>query len=90
MTQSKSADYGISSKPLKFNLQHFTTKNMQVEDIDVNFLEKPIRCSTPTPSIDGTILVGHLDCSINASNTEEDSSTSTGEEMKTFLHSFVN
>ena len=51
--------------PLKLNKQHFSTKHMDLADLDVNSLDPPIRCSTPNPSLDGTILARHLDYSMD-------------------------
>ena len=36
-------------------------KNIDVEEIDLKFLDQPMHSSTPTPSTDRTILAGHLD-----------------------------
>ena len=63
-----------SGNGLKMNDSYFTKKKMVIDEIDVESL-KPIRCSTPTPSVDGsTILAGHLDYSIDGN--EDTNSTS--------------
>ena len=58
---------GMKSKGLKVNLKHFSDKCMKIDDIDVEAIGRPMRSSTPTPSISGsTILAGHLDYSLDA------------------------
>ena len=47
--------------PFTFNSQHFSSKKMEIDDLDVAVLGRPMRSSTPTPSVGGTILAGHLD-----------------------------
>ena len=51
---------------MKLNVKHFIEKKKTtVDDIDLEFLQRPMKCSTPTPSVDNsTILAGHLDISI--------------------------
>ena len=50
---------------LKVNKKHFKEKNMNIEDIDIESINQPIRSSTPTPSVsDSTILAGHIDYSM--------------------------
>ena len=76
MTPKKCAgDFGIqvtkaikeSGYPLKVNVQYFKKKKKTVDDIDVNYLQQPIRSSTPTPSETdcSTIMAGHLDYTID-------------------------
>ena len=50
--------------PFKFNTQHFRQKNLEIDEVDVNFIERPMCSSTPTPGHDSTILAGHLNYSI--------------------------
>ena len=80
-------DFGIavtnaiksSGKPLKFSTKHFREKSTTINEIDVDSLARPMRSSTPTPSISAsTIVAGNLD--IDFLNTEELDSTfhSTG------------
>ena len=50
---------------------------MEIGDINVDSIEQPIRSLTPTPTIDSTIMAGHLDYSIegqekNMESTLED------------------
>ena len=53
-----------TSKQLKVNKKHFKEKNMTVDD-NFDYLQTPMRCSTPTPSVCGsTIMAGHLDFSM--------------------------
>ena len=51
---------------LKFNKKHFIQKRTTVDEVDLHFLEQPLRCSTPTDSVDGlTILAGNLDVTLD-------------------------
>ena len=59
----------IKAQPLKFSQQHFSKKRKDVGEIDVKILDRPIRCSTPTPSHDATILAGHIDFPSDLDNT---------------------
>ena len=52
----------IHAKKFKVNRKHFKEKNMMVDDINFDYLEHPMRSSTPTPSVsESTILAGNLD-----------------------------
>ena len=52
-------------KVIKVNIKHIREKTLTVDDVDLEYLQKPIRSSTPTPNISSsTILAGHLDVSI--------------------------
>ena len=72
MTPKKCAEsFGIgvtnaikNSAGVKFNMSHFKSKKLEIDEIDVDSLQNPIRSSTPTPSIDSsTIIASHLDYS---------------------------
>ena len=77
-------------KPLKLNVQHFTTKQMEIGDIDVNMMDRPMQCSTPNPNLDTTILAGHLDYAIETGQREESESTSTeATDSDDFLQQFL-
>ena len=43
---------------------------MKIDDIDIEAINTPMRCLTPTPSTSGsTILAGHLDFSLGEMET---------------------
>ena len=88
------------NKKLKFNMKHFHEKQLNIDDIDVECLQCPMRCSTPTPSHDGSkILAGHLDVSfddlfstLDQELDEEDNEVidDADNEYYEFLQQFVN
>ena len=42
--------------------EHFSKKNLVIDNFDVNNMGLPMRCSTPTPSISGyTVMAGYCD-----------------------------
>ena len=48
---------------IKVDEDHFRRKNLNIEEIEVECLHQPIRCSTPTPGgsvLDATIMAGSL------------------------------
>ena len=73
VTKSYTDREKVLQKPdhFKFNKKHFRTKQMKIGDIDPDVLKTPIRCSTPTPSMDSTILAGHLDYYADEGNYEK-------------------
>ena len=79
VTPNKCAeDFGMktnfTSIGVKINKKHFKEKIMDIDDIDVESLARPMRSSTPTLSISGsTILAGHLDWSLD--ELDDDNST---------------
>ena len=85
----------LTPKKFKLNEKHFSEKNMNVSDIDIDTLDRPIRCSTPTPSISGsTILAGHLDYTIDEMDTtldrNEDNEDPLSDDDDDFFKKFIN
>ena len=80
----------IKSSGLKFGQEPFKKKKMHIDEIDVDSLKTPMRCSTPTPSLDAsTIVAGHLDYSIEetqAESTEVPEPTSSEEMLMKFVN----
>ena len=57
---------------VKFNKKYFAHKNMKVDDIDLVCLQKPMRSSTPTPSVDeSTIMAGNIKMSLDWNDLEQ-------------------
>ena len=77
--------------PFKLDNNYFNQKKLEVEDIDVNALEYPMRSSTPTPSNDRTIMAGHLDPYLHDSDSLERNSESMEDpELDEFLQPYLN
>ena len=75
---------------MKFNLDHFSTKNMTIGDIDLHTPQQLIRCSTPTHSHDGsTILAGNLDWSDDATEDFEDENEVHNNDIGEILQPYV-
>ena len=62
---------------MKRDEDHFKDKVMKIEHVDISRMGLPLRCSTPTPSIDGfTVVAGHEgkdedDMSIESNDSDE-------------------
>ena len=72
--------------------KHFKTKNMKIESVDVMKMGLPLRCSTPTPSIDGFTVMGGHDGNRNDDISIEDAEDDENEdeELNSMLNSFIN
>ena len=69
----------LERKGLKIHSKHFKEKSVTVDDIDLDSLKRPMRSSTPTPSIcESTIVAGHLDLS-NQEQAEVETTTEVNE-----------
>ena len=85
----------IGRKPLKLNTEHFKEKKIMVDEIDVDSIQKPIRASTPTPSVTAsTVLARHLDFSLDDIDTtlekkEEVSTDSDDRELNKILELYL-
>ena len=76
---------------MKMNKYHFLKKKKYVDDIDVEYLMTPIRCSTPTPSHDGsTILAGHLYYSIDKMSATKEMDAKSEDENDPLAHVLQN
>ena len=61
----------MKTSGIKVEKEHFIKKKMKIDDIDIEYLARPVRSSTPTPINDGsTIMAGHLDFTIDADDLD--------------------